>query len=167
MGILALSRKKRFFGMKQPRANQATDHNYRQQMKNKSRAEWTVRKAATILRIDKSKFSALMKENGIAPRKVDNSHLYPVEELVAAAIDYKGELTSTDRRNHAQARKIEAELDIIEQKWIKKADIAKPLGQAVSAINEVIAKLDVSDQDKANCTEQLQILLNEYTTDNE
>jgi hypothetical protein len=76
-------------------------------------------------------------------------------------------MTTTDRRNHAQARKIEAELDIIEQKWIKKADIAKPLGHAISAINEVISKLDVSDEDKANCTEQLQIVLDEYATDNE
>ena len=155
--------------MKQHRANQATDTTTGSKMKdqNTERLEWGVRKAATILRIDKSRFSQLMKENGIAPRKVDNSHLYPVEELVAAAIDYKGEMTTTDRRNHAQARKIEAELDIIEQKWIKKADIAKPLGHAISAINEVISKLDVSDEDKANCTEQLQIVLDEYATDNE
>ena len=137
-------------------------------MKNKKteKLECSVRKAATILRIDKSKFSSLMAENGIAPRKVDNSHLYPVEELVAAAIDYKGEMTTTDRRNIAQARKVEAETEILERKYIKIEDIAKPLGHAISAINEVISKLDVSDEDKANCTEQLQIVLDEYTTDN-
>jgi len=134
--------------------------------KNTEKLEWSVRKAATILRIDKSRFSQLMKENGIAPRKVDNSHLYPVEELVAAAIDYKGEMTTTDRRNIAQARKVEAETEILERKYIKIEDIAKPLGHAISAINEVISKLDVSDEDKANCTEQLQIVLDEYTTDN-
>lgn len=131
--------------------------------KNTEKLEWSVRKAATILRIDKSRFSQLMKENGIAPRKVDNSHLYPVEELVAAAIDYKGEMTTTDRRNVAQARKVETETEILERKYIKIEDIAKPLGHAISAINEVISKLDVSEEEKGNCTEQLQILLNQYT----
>jgi hypothetical protein len=131
--------------------------------KETNRPEWTVRKASSICRMDKGKFTALMEEQGLRPRVAGSSHLYDVEKLVAIVIDHKGALTSTDRRNMAQARKAETETAILERKYIKIEDIAKPLGHAISAMNKVISRLDISDEDKGNCIEQLQIVLEEFT----
>lgn len=113
--------------------------------------------------MDKGKFSALMEEQGLKPRVVGSSHLYDAEKLVATVIDHKGAMTSTDRRNMAQARKAETETAILERKYIKIEDIAKPLGHAISAMNKVISRLDISDEEKGNCIEQLQIVLDEFT----
>lgn len=122
-------------------------------------------KASRICRMDKGKFTLLMEEQGIRPRKVGNGHLYDVEKLVAAVVDHKGALTSTDRRNMAQARKAETETAILEGKYIKIEDVAKPLGHAISAMNKVISRLPVSDEEKGNCIEQLQLVLDEFTQD--
>ncbi len=113
--------------------------------------------------MDKGKFTALMEEQGLRPRVAGSSHLYDAEKLVAIVIDHKGAVTSTDRRNMAQARKAEAETEILEGKWIKIEDIAKPLSHAISAMNKVISRLDISDEEKGNCIEQLQIVLDEFT----
>jgi hypothetical protein len=131
--------------------------------KRAKRTEWNVSKAATICRMDKGKLVVMLEENGITPRIVGRNHMYDAEKLVATVIDHKGAMTSTDRRNMAQARKAETETAILERKYIKIEDIAKPLGHAISAMNKVISRLDISDEEKGNCIEQLQIVLDEFT----
>ena len=132
-------------------------------MKTKSKAarsqadEWTLSRAARVMKVDKGAFADLCAKAGIEPRVSASSHYYPIDATVALVLEHKTSKgqSAGDRRNLAQARKAEVETEILEKKWIPIADVMGLLRPLFTSLVAVIQGGDIPDEMKERMIEKL------------
>lgn len=80
---------------------------------------------------------------------------YDIVDMIRAMIGASKGQSSADRRNDAQARKLELEAGIIEKNYIPVGQVAAPVRAYVGAMNRVIQDSDLEDDRKERMAEKM------------
>ena len=112
--------------------------------------------------IDGRHITRVLEDSNVTGERVRNTIQYPASRAIEAVMRYKlgesrenGQLSPSDRRNLAQASKLEAEDMILRREWMPVADAVEIIGKLCDVVQRDVEQWDRDPEERREIVERL------------